>query len=217
MFIKELDTFIAQFKQLWQAGLDAHLAVDAHAGKAWVHLHVQLGQAPGPLHQVQPQFPTHRRNRNGPSRQRRRARRAAARSEQIEETEEVETVENNIRAEEASNKFVNESDNPVATEALKDPVEAAVAGEAIAAGDVSSEVEVTDFECCFCDLDCLNEESLEDHWHEMHRDALELSNAEESEEECNEYKCEVCNTKFKNAGQLRRHTKNNHTRKMSLK
>ena len=76
MLNTELDSFILKFKQLCQAGLDAHLAVDSQAGKVWVHLHVPLGQALGPSQEEQPT--KIRKNRNGPSRQRRRARRKAA-------------------------------------------------------------------------------------------------------------------------------------------
>ena len=46
----ELDSFVQKFKQLWHSGVDAHLDLHTHAGQAWVHLHVRLGQAPGPLH-----------------------------------------------------------------------------------------------------------------------------------------------------------------------
>ena len=73
----EIDTFISKFKQLWQSGLDAHLDLDTRAGQAWVGLRVQLGQAPGPLHQQN----FHQPPRNSPSRQLRRARRAAERQE----------------------------------------------------------------------------------------------------------------------------------------
>jgi hypothetical protein len=94
MYVTELDTFVQKFKNLWQSGLNAHLDVNTHAGKAWVSLHVQLEQAPGPLYH--PLFSNKPgRSRDTPSRQRRRARRAAARKEQTERTnhEETEAVE----------------------------------------------------------------------------------------------------------------------------
>ena len=79
MRVSELDTFIYKFKNLWQSGYDAHLSAEAHAGKAWVRLGVQLGQAPGPLHDEHQVPGNARRARDSPSRQRRRARRTAAR------------------------------------------------------------------------------------------------------------------------------------------
>ena len=93
MFDEELNTSIANFKQLWQAGIvEAHLAIDSHAGRAGVHLHIPLGQALGPLpHPVQPHYQPTRRNKNTPSRQRRRARRAAARDAQAGTSMEQET------------------------------------------------------------------------------------------------------------------------------
>ena len=54
--------------------------VDARAGQAWVGLHIQLGQVPGPPHhQVYPTKPSHHPHR-GPAYQRRRERRQAART-----------------------------------------------------------------------------------------------------------------------------------------
>jgi hypothetical protein len=75
----ELDSFVQKFKQLWHLGVNAHLDAHTHAGQAWVSLHVQLGQAPGPL-----QHPPHRQQVS-PSRQRRKARRAAERKKTAEE------------------------------------------------------------------------------------------------------------------------------------
>ena len=81
MFVTELDTFVLKFHQLWNAGYNAHLDLDTHAGYAWVGLRVQLGQAPGPLHhQVPPPpFDNNQKKAESQSRQRRRARRSAER------------------------------------------------------------------------------------------------------------------------------------------
>lgn len=81
MYNEELDSFVSKFRHLWRIGCDAHLDINAHAGQAWLGLHVRLGHAPGPLHQD----PTNHFNksRNSPSRQRRRERRAAARKEAV--------------------------------------------------------------------------------------------------------------------------------------
>ena len=57
MSVTELDTFVSKFQQLWNAGYNAHLDIDAHAGNALVGLLVQLGHVPGPFHhQVPPPF-----------------------------------------------------------------------------------------------------------------------------------------------------------------
>ena len=84
MLLTELDTFVHKFQQLWNAGYDAHLDLDTHAGLAWVCLRVQLGHVPGPLHHhVPPPFYTNWRKTESPSRQRRRARRTAERQQQV--------------------------------------------------------------------------------------------------------------------------------------
>ena len=75
----ELYSFVQKFKQLWHSGVNAHLDAHTRAGQAWVSLHVQLGQAPGPL-----QHPPHRQKVSA-SRQRRKARRAAERKKTAEE------------------------------------------------------------------------------------------------------------------------------------
>ena len=87
MFVTELETFVQKFHQLWSAGQSAHLDLEAHAGRAWVGLRVQLGHVPGPLHhQLHPQpNPKVQKKKDSPSRQRRRARRAAARQASAEE------------------------------------------------------------------------------------------------------------------------------------
>ena len=83
MLVTELDTFVHKFHQLWNAGYNAHLDLDTHAGLAWVGLRVQLGHVPGPLHhQVPPPFSKKWRKAESPSRQRRRARRTAERQQQ---------------------------------------------------------------------------------------------------------------------------------------
>ena len=114
MSTAELDTFVQKFHQLWNAGLNAHLDLDCHAGVAWVGLRLQLGHPPGPSHhQVYPSS-VHRKSFS-PSYQRRRERRTAARASNDIHTdaeeasnqtnhEETITIVSNGRAEEASNK-----------------------------------------------------------------------------------------------------------------
>ena len=122
MSATEIYTFLDKFKNLWSAGLDAHLHAETHAGQAWVSLHLRLGHPPGPLHVISP-----RRNRNTPARQRRRAQREADRKEKAEEASEK--VSENVQP-------MNE--NVVdATENVEDSTENVV--DAI--GDVAAETE----------------------------------------------------------------------------
>ena len=80
MSLLELESFVKKFQHLWSSGIDAHLHVETHAGHAWVHLQVRLGQAPDPpTHQLGRNFPP--KQRNSTSRQRRRARRESERRE----------------------------------------------------------------------------------------------------------------------------------------
>ena len=64
----EATDIFCKFQELWRAGTNARLSIECHAGKAWINLHVQLNQPPGP------QYQQHQR-RQGPSRVRRRERR----------------------------------------------------------------------------------------------------------------------------------------------
>ena len=67
-----LANFLSKFCKEWQAGTDARLYVECHAGQAWVSLHQPLGHLPPP--------PNSSRRPPGPSRLRRSARRALARA-----------------------------------------------------------------------------------------------------------------------------------------
>ena len=62
----ELDTFIFKFKQLWRNGLSAHLDLETSAGKAWVGMRLDLGDAPGPQHV---QDVNHQKSRNSPAKE----------------------------------------------------------------------------------------------------------------------------------------------------
>ena len=71
---EEANNFFLKFKHLWQAGMDASLVFECHAGKAWFNLRLHTPYEPPPQqHHQQPRRPT-------PSRLRRRARRAKARA-----------------------------------------------------------------------------------------------------------------------------------------
>ena len=63
-----------------------------------------------------------------------------------------------------------------------------------------SEGVINQFECGFCEVDCMNEMNLEKHCYKYHRDQFEVW----------EYGCEVCDEHFKTASLLRRHTKSKH-------
>ena len=87
MFHFELNNFVVKFHQLWQAGYNAHLNVDSHAGYAWCGLRVDLGAAPAaPRHQQQVR-PGPRRH--APSYRRRLDARAAARAASSKKAEEA--------------------------------------------------------------------------------------------------------------------------------
>ena len=78
----EINSFVRKFKALCQLGRSAKLTLSSNAGKATLHLQVDLGvlsQEPPPLH------PPPKEARNGPARLRRREKRAAARVVHAEE------------------------------------------------------------------------------------------------------------------------------------
>ena len=166
MAVTELDTFVKKFYQLWNAG---HVA----------HLRVQLGHAPGPLHQ---QVHQDHKKSDSPSRQRRRARRAAARADGVDaenatnpQTTEVIVIQETVK--------VSNEDCEVAEEAVYDNneiVPAAAAEEAVAAG----------FECSTCGKNYKTERGLNSHRRQAHKsipqfdgtsDELELQFTFESE------------------------------------
>ena len=99
MFHFELNNFVVKFHQLWQAGFNAHLNVDSHAGHAWCGLRVDLGPAPGPQqHEVRPGG-----RRHAPSYRRRLDARAAARAaKEAEEASAAETAEEAVKAKKAA-------------------------------------------------------------------------------------------------------------------
>ena len=68
----EIDSFILKFRQLWGAGLDAHLDLETHAGNAWVSSKLDLGQ--NRSNPVGSEF----QKRCSPSRAKRRERRSAS-------------------------------------------------------------------------------------------------------------------------------------------
>ena len=99
MFHFELNNFVVKFHQLWQAGFNAHLNVDSHAGHAWCGLRVDLGPAPGPQqHEVRPGG-----RRHAPSYRRRLDARAAARAaKEAEEASAAEAAEEATKAKKAA-------------------------------------------------------------------------------------------------------------------
>ena len=101
--LKEFESFVGKFVNLWQSGREATLQVNSQAGEATVSLKVKLGQAL-PLHDHHQQ--QHQRQ-HGPSRLRRKQRRADARKsaeeaarEENNPTEEVDATPNVDAAEE---------------------------------------------------------------------------------------------------------------------
>ena len=78
----EAKQFFQKFQNLWQAGTDARLSLECHAGQVWLNLQVHLLHQPSPSEQHRQ--PT---RRQGPSRLRRLARRAEARAAKASATE----------------------------------------------------------------------------------------------------------------------------------
>ena len=229
MFVSELETFVQKFHQLWRAGHSAHLDLDTHAGRAWVGLRVQLGHSPGHLHhQVgPPPFQKTHKKKDNPSRQRRRERRAAARQANAEEVAQKETTEDaeqatglsddienhhNVltvqgesekEAEQASKEKVENKDDTTNTkntvvEETSDTNCSVNEKEKVVLDDDESVSK--QFECGWCEEDCMNEINLEKHCFMYHKDQFEVW----------EYECEVCEEYFKTASLLRRHTKSKH-------
>ena len=103
MFHSELNNFVVKFHQLWQAGFNAHLNVDSHAGYAWCGLRVDLGPAPAaPRHPQQHEVRPGGR-RHAPSYRRRLDARAAARAaKEAEEASAAEAAEEATKAKKAA-------------------------------------------------------------------------------------------------------------------
>ena len=125
----KLDRVIDQFKNLSKSGLDAHIDAHAHAGQAWVSLHVRLGHvnAEDPGKGVHEKVLT--KNRNSPSRQRRRicraAEREAALSNEKSESDDDEDVDKSFKPNDTTEKSVDnalgldllvQDDHPVSSE-----------------------------------------------------------------------------------------------------
>ena len=166
MSVTELDTFVHKFYQLWNAGLNAHLDVDTHAGKAWVGLRVQLGHAPGPLHhQPHPLFVQPQKKTVTPSRHRRRARRAAARLT-AEEAVNQEPSNETATAKEATDNEIVEETFPKEPNTTADKAAEAEASEAVQ--DKSAEQARNDSPCLICDFVSSWETGLKIHMTRKH-------------------------------------------------
>jgi hypothetical protein len=106
-------------------------------------------------------------------------------------TKEVETCGITSKAVEAIHEFVDNIE--MAEEAHKEQSNdtVAVVEETIAADDTNPGPQnVISFECYFCDFDCVNEENLENHWYEMHKDEFQHYESGQSEKEC-ECNCQL--------------------------
>ena len=67
----EMNSFMYKFRELWGAGLEAHLNMDSWAGNAWMNLSVNLGP-------FQSSLPLSQKHHRSPSRIKRREKRAAS-------------------------------------------------------------------------------------------------------------------------------------------
>ena len=83
----QLNSFVQKFYSLWRTGNDACLNLECHAGKAQIHLQLNLQLQPQQRQQPPPPPPQQPRRYLGPSQLRRRARRELARAAAAEATD----------------------------------------------------------------------------------------------------------------------------------
>ena len=146
--LKELNSFLGKFVNLWQNGMEASLRIDSKAGKATINLEVGLGQAPQPEQ--------HPICKYGPSRLRRRERRADARKL----AEEVNTKDT---AEQAATSNTSEKTTSTAEEAEELRVEKAQAEADRVKAVEATEVPAKDASAKVDDEFCSNESFGEGH------------------------------------------------------
>ena len=154
--------------------------MDSNAGNAWVGLRVQLGHAPGPLHQQL--HPTYKKS-DCPSRQRRRARRAAARAEFV-------------NAEEATNPtttaqtIIGETEK-ASTEEVEVAEEAATDQNDIVVTDAPAEEAIANgLKCLQCERNFRNERGLNSHIRQAHKDIPQVDGAIEELERLYKFESE---------------------------
>ena len=133
----ELKNFVERFHQLWQAGYNAHLNVDSHAGYAWCGLRVDLGAAPAaPRHQQVRPGP----RRHAPSYRRRLEARAAARAAASNEAEKA-TEDATETAEEAGAIQEGAAEEAAAAQRVTEAIVAVGTGVAATAKKIAEEAE----------------------------------------------------------------------------
>ena len=139
MFHTQLNSFVVKFHQLWQAGYNAHLNVDCHAGYAWCGLRVDLGAAPAaPRHQHQQVRPGSRRH--APSYRRRLEARAAARAAASNDAEKA-TEDATETAEEAGAIQEGAAEEAAAAQRVTEAIVAVGTGVAATAKKIAEEAE----------------------------------------------------------------------------
>ena len=134
--LREYDSFVRKFVNLWRSGTYARLCVETEAGNAFVSLHVGLGQACPPQGQ---EVAGHRGG--GPARQRRREKRAAAR-EEAAKAEQVNREAATYASEDAldSEKATNKNEENEGSNAIKDAEKVSGTQECAIAIDVKDEI-----------------------------------------------------------------------------
>ena len=170
--MKELQSFIFKFHQLWEAGITAHLDLDTHAGQAWVGLRVQLGQAQDdPAHQRQPT--PHRTPAYHRRQERRKAARAASSTTLSKSNAAEEAVVISKKANDATEKVVIESANKNGEQWIEN-IENAEEVEIV--DIVESAEQVIDvknaekaFSCDFCEKSFATEKGLKTHEGKQHK------------------------------------------------
>ena len=131
----EIDSFVGKFRQLWRAGLDVHLDLNAHAGNAWVGIKLNLGQPKSTQQQCEIL-----KKRYSPSRIRRRERRAASRQDNnLTDTESVDILNKDGNKSKEIGKSSSSDSNQmavVAEEANIEPTENLVTEEVFTTEDL---------------------------------------------------------------------------------
>ena len=148
-----MDNFVKKFHQLWKAGVTAHLDLDAHAGRAWVGLRVQLGEVPaGQVHR-----PPHRHR--GPAYQRRQEKRKAARDADENEERAGQVISPTVEVSDPPPSDVDADENeelvgqviPPTVE-VSDPPPSDVDADDASKDQEGAAAEQADFLCHICDF-----------------------------------------------------------------
>ena len=202
----QLDSFVQKFHQLWRDGFTAHLDLDAHAGKAWVGIRLQLDDS-CQAQQVEKAChnypPYHRPSPRGPSywrRQEKRRQAAQTAAAASAGTDSVTTEkcndcdkDNEITTVEDSDENLSntQADNKIATDKVSDKTEADTENTKAIIEDLAEKAEGC-HSCDLCDFTSNWKNGLRVHMTRMHKNIEQLDGSQDLEEDdkylsCNRY------------------------------